>query len=387
MDFFWEKADWQNSDPHLIKVAKMPFQRQIPFIPKQKGLYIIRGPRQIGKSSWLKEILNHYVPHEKCFYLSCENVQDNQELAEILRSVRNCKIVLLDEINFVEKWDRAIKYEVDSGHTHILVITGSHAHDLKKGADQMPGRFEGGGEFFLLPMLFDEFCEVRKQAGWTHSNRIDEIRSFFRTGGFPAAVAEGGPSGKYPIHAMNTYWKWLLGDLIRLGKQELFLTELMIQFALCMQTPLSLQTLAKKTTIGSHNTVGEYVSILESCFALKQLHSIDLNTGSYRFKKDRKFYFTDPLLFWIAMNLAGKKKFDPFEEKLAEMVAHEQLSRENNRFGYHSNGKGEVDFIFPREWAIEVKWSSIASNLSKTYLDLRIPKKQVWTHSNFLEFP
>ena len=259
-----------------------------------------------------------------------------------MKSVRDHDVVLLDEVSFVKDWDRAIKHAVDNGYPRILVVTGSHAHDLKRGADRMPGRFDGGGEFSLLPMLFFEFQKARQQAGWTSAGRLTELRAYFRVGGFPTAVA------------------------------------------LTTQTPTSLQTLAKKTRIGSHNTVADYLSVLNSCFALRTLHAVDIDTGAYRFRKERKFYFSDPLLYWMALDLSGQLPPDDVESRLAELVAHEHLFRCQKRFGYHSNDSGEVDFVLPKRWAIEVKWSDAALNLSKTYLRLLVPEKIVWTQNNFL---
>ncbi len=384
MEYFWENPGWESSDRHLESIKTMPFERQIPFIPEKKGLYIIRGPRQIGKSSWLKKVLSHYAGKEKCFYLSCENVENNKELAEILKSVRDRKIVLLDEVSFVKNWDRAIKHEVDQGYHHILMITGSHAYDLKRGSDLMPGRFDHGGEFTLLPMLFDEFYEARLQAGWAGDDRVKELEAYFRVGGFPMAVAEGGIDGKLPKNSIQTYWKWLVGDALKLGKQQDYLEEVMMQLSGCMGSPVSLQTLAKKTSIGSHHTVKDYIALLESCFAVRTLYAIDMNSGSYRYKKDKKFYFSDPLLFWLGMVLSGKKLKNDCDDVLAEMVANEQLKREKTRFGYLNGRTGEIDFILPGEWAIEVKWSNDARNLSKAYLNLNLLDKKVWLKNNFL---
>jgi predicted AAA+ superfamily ATPase len=384
MQYFWENPEWEDTDPHLKRIKEMPFQRSFPFIPSEKGLYIIRGPRQIGKSSWLKTVLSHYSKADECFYLSCENIENNKELAEILKSIRGRKVILLDEVSFVTNWDRAIKHEVDLGQHHIIMITGSHSYDLKRGSDLMPGRFDGGGEFLLLPMLFDEFYEARLQAGWASDDRVKELELYFRVGGFPAAVAEAGIEGKLPKKSLQTYWKWLVGDAIKLGKREAYLEEVIIQLAQSMQTPLSLQTLAKKTSIGSHHTVKDYITLLESCFAIRTLYAIDMNSGAYRYKKDKKFYFTDPLLFWLGMSLSGKKIKDNFDAALAEMVAHEELKREHSRFGYINGRSGEVDFILPGEWAVEVKWSNDARNLSKAYLNLSLLNKKVWLKNNFL---
>jgi len=386
MSNFWENPGWELDDTHLKKLRMMPFRRSYPFIPQSVGLHIVRGPRQIGKSSWLKEILSHHAATQRCFYLSCENIVDHKELAEVLASVRDRKVILLDEINFVKDWDRAVKHEVDRGIKSTLVITGSHAHDLKRGADLMPGRFDGGGEFELLPMLFEEFHQIRKSIGWASEDIQHEYSSYFKIGGFPSAVAEAGKENKIPVNAMKTYWKWLKGDVIKLGKNEDFLKEVMIQIAVCLQTPVSFQTLAKKTNIASHTTVQEYINILNSCFALKQLNAVDIDTGAFRFRKDKKFYFTDPLLFWIAWDLSGRKTPEQSEEMVAELVAHEFLSRKFNRFGYFSNAQGEIDFILPEEWAIELKWADYAKNLSRAYINLNLHNKRVWTKRNYLEF-
>ena len=388
MQFFWEIPHWEQSDRDLSKMRRMPFQRPFPFIPQKPGLYIIRGPRQVGKSCWLKTILSFHAKSSKCFYQSCEEIENFQALGELLRSTKDRDLVILDEVNFVEGWDRAIKHAVDAGYPKMLIITGSHAHDLKRGADRMPGRFDEGGEFFLLPMSFDEFCEARRQAGWSSENRLSELRAYFRSGGFPTAVAESGVHSKIPRKSMDTYWRWLSGDIVKLGKSESVVREFLVQVLKTMQSPISLTSLAKKSGVGSHNTALDYMDILESCFATRTLFAIDMDTGGLRFRKDRKFYFTDPLLYWIALEHSGLKIPDNSESQLAEMVAHEHLTRRYSRFGYHGNDKGEVDFILPSQWAIEVKWSPVALNLSKTFLQLQIPEKIVWTQVNYLsEWP
>jgi predicted AAA+ superfamily ATPase len=291
-------------------------------------------------------------------------------------------------VSFVKDWDRAVKHAIDAGETRLIMVTGSHAHDLKRGADRMPGRFDGGGEFFLLPMNFAEFKLVRAKAGWSAANRLDELRLYFRIGGFPAAVAEAGPEGHAPQKALDTYWRWLAGDVVRLGKQEAYLIEVLSQLARVSAAPVSYQALARQTRIGSHNTFQEYISVLESCFAVRTLKAIDLDSGAFRFRKNRKFYFTDPLLFALALKLGNQPPAPEMESCLAETVAHEELARRHDRFGYFSGPSGEIDFILPKKWAVEVKWAPVAANLSKAYLQAALPWKTVWTHANLLlEYP
>jgi predicted AAA+ superfamily ATPase len=394
MDFFWEKEEWAEGDPHLRSLKEAPFERSFPDLQPAKGLYVIRGPRQVGKTSWLKVLLRNFPDPKKAFYLSCENIRDHIELAELLKSLRGARnFLLFDEISFVDDWSRAVKHELDSGFDGTMVVTGSHAVDLRKGADRMPGRFGAGGEFHLLPMDFVEYLQIRRTAGWRELPLVETARRFFRSGGFPSAVGEAGDEGNVPKTSMETYRRWLSGDMQKLGKQEIYLREVLAQLALTASTPLSLQGLAKRTQIGSHHTALEYVSHLEDCFALRTLYAIDPDTSAFRIRKDKKFYFTDPLIYRLSLNWAGIPLPRNIEEVLAETRAHESLARRSSaahqRFGYYSVAKkGEVDFFSPSGWAIESKWSPVAHNLSRLFLDSKIPEKIVWTHENYLsEWP
>lgn len=384
MDKFWEKPNWQSEDLHLSALKRAPFQRPFPTLPNGTGLFVIRGPRQIGKSSWLKQILAGENP-KNVFYLSCDNLKDHLDLAEVFKSTQSYKVILLDEVSFISEWWRAVKHELDRRSDLRLIVTGSHAFELRKGMDLMPGRWKNGGDFELLPMEYSEFSSMRRQAKWPTLDKKSELELYFRVGGFPLALIESGAEGKKPEKAFEIYRRWLLGDLTKIGKQEVFLKELLAQIAITTCSTLSLQKLAQKTQMGSHNTAQDYVEVLESCFALKTLYAVDQDTGAPRFRKEKKFYFRDPLIYWLAFEWAGIEAPANAYDQVAEQVAHEHLLRRYKRFGYFSSRGGEIDFYSAKKWALEVKWKAFADGLSKTFKDLKNPQKIVWTQNNFLE--
>lgn len=184
------------------------------------------------------------------------------------------------------------------------------------------------------------------------------------------------------------YRKWIVGDVVRAGKNEQYLREIMGQIALTTGSSISLQKLAQKTQVGSHHTILDYVNILQDSFALKTLYAIDPNNESFRFKKAKKFYFADPLIFWIALEWSGFSEPSEVNSLIAEQIAGTELLSRYKRIGYLSTRNGEIDFCKPKRWAIEVKWSKAARNISKAFLKSKLPEKIVWTKSNFLnEFP
>ena len=162
----------------------------------------------------------------------------------------------------------------------------------------------------------------------------------------------------------------------------------MSQIARTLTTQMSANKLATQTQIGSHHTVNHYLNLLEDMFVLRTLYSVDQNTGAYRFKKEKKFYFTDPLLARVAMRWLGLSMQEMEISHLAEMAVNEFLSQRFQRMGFLTSRSGEVDFYGHQKWAIEVKWAEDIKKLSPLYKNLILPFKRVWNQENiFLDLP
>ncbi len=391
MELYWENNGWEKEDKHLVGVTKMPFQRRWQFVDLRPGLYSLRGPRQIGKSSWLKHLLKMQcdtVGPKNCFFLSCENLADYKDLAEILSLYKNRKVIFLDEVTFVHDWARPVKHLIDRGFGGTIVVTGSNLHDLRMGVDRMPGRQGFGQDLLLLPMSFYEFKEARKNAGWAELSSPELLERYFRVGGFPLAVAEAGSDSHKTTQTEKLMEKWILGDIARIGKNENYAREILSQVGQCLCSSMSTQKLAARTQIGSHHTIADYLQVLEDMFILRTLYSIDQDTGALRFKKEKKYYLTDPIFNKLGWKWLGLTSNEIESDKMAEQMAHEFLRRHFDRMGFLSSKKnGEVDFYSYRNWAVEIKWSKIPTNLSWTYKNLQLHHKIIWNEDNYLELP
>jgi predicted AAA+ superfamily ATPase len=247
----------------------------------------------------------------------------------------------------------------------------------------MPGRFGHGGEIEILPMEFPDFKKAYQDAKFEPCDELTLLKKYFWTGGFPIALAETKGTFNPPSQTVDTIKRWLLGDAIKLGKNENYLRDMLLQLAITQQSPISLQKLAQRTQMGSHHTAIDYVTLLEATFCLKTLYAYDLSRNVFQYKKDKKFYFRDPIYFHLAYAWSSLPLPADYEEKMAEACAHEFLQKRHPRLGYFHTQKGEVDFISPNEFGIEVKWSDRLTNLSKAYKELPLPQKEVWGPARF----
>jgi predicted AAA+ superfamily ATPase len=148
---WWEDKKAIYLDKHLRELQNFKYVYQTLLLQQQfkKGnVYTVRGPRQIGKTTFLKQFIKQklqFVDKESIFYWTCDNLSSKDDLISLLEEyVEFCKVkekqpeyVLLDEITDVEHWQKAIKFVVDADllPNVCFILTGSNAIDLKKGTE------------------------------------------------------------------------------------------------------------------------------------------------------------------------------------------------------------------------------------------------------------
>ena len=180
---------------------------------------ILIGPRQLGKTTALKydiykKIIKEHVNPKQIMYYSFDTSRSFEEISDVINTFvgegQSKTFLYLDEVSFVEGWQRAIKSFLDSNNSSnsILYITGSSSINLKK--ELMPGRNIKFIEF--MPISFKEFLlsfgskDVKQFLERNTALDLDsaiklaeksiayfeEIRKWFevylKTGGYPDAI-------------------------------------------------------------------------------------------------------------------------------------------------------------------------------------------------------
>lgn len=163
-----------------------------PFLGKPV-VKVITGMRRVGKSYLLRQIIDQLqqegVPVGNILYLDMESLdfehirtyrELNAEVQRELLEQPGTKFLLVDEVQEIAEWERAVASLAGRGDLDIL-LTGSNAHLFSSElATRLSGRHI---EFPIYSLGFGEFLQFR---GEQKSEPQNDFLNFLRYGGLPA---------------------------------------------------------------------------------------------------------------------------------------------------------------------------------------------------------
>jgi uncharacterized protein len=367
---------WDRKDHKLGEAAEQPLRLphtrrlagEIPLRPA--GFLLLRGPRQVGKSTFLREFavrcLREGIEPENLISCDAEKATHWQQLSAVLEaflsSRRGYTLILIDELTAVAQWWLAIKSLADQGMSKdsLILGTGSSAEDLAQGADLLPGR-RGRRypvDFEMLPV---PFSMVRDRLG---------LSDYLLTGGFPWAINEFLRLGFIPPYVYALQGSVIAGSFLKKRTQAASLGVLLRYLASHQGSPISVTSLARDCGMGSNHTGEEYLELLDLIYALLPCRWAEPGKKVPVARKNRKFYAADPLLFHVfsQMGTGWDDSFESARERLLDpalvgkmvegLVAAELRRRNGNNLRYWL-GDREIDFI--GDSFIEVKYQNHVS--------------------------
>ena len=389
------------TDQFLQELEKQRFVYDFGAEPKG-GINVFRGPRQVGKTTWLRCLIKEHLAKTKeplgVFFYSCDLVQKPAELADILNQyyrqadmsgIKN-HAILLDEVTSILEWGDALKHlaNIRNVKNDLFVITGSSAIDLRKGAERLPGRGIEGRESEFLPLPFGEYLglvkntQLQKQSpeGFFENGEVrksllkdlsmsflnlgllnDGLSQYMKTGGFLKAI-NSISQNRIEEAVFETYARWIESDISKADRNSIFAKQVAAALLSCGSSAFSFSTIAKKTSLQTHVSAGEYVALFEDMMLLNVLNKIDRSKKQAAYRKEKKIYFRDPFIAEVVRKWTSYNG-DISESVVVEQVVLEHLSRlfGKTRVFFYNDGKREVDAIVLTQknelLPIEVKWS------------------------------
>lgn len=397
---WWRRADWERDDRDLRGLAASPFE----YAPQPlediapRGLYVLRGPRRVGKSVEVKravaELIHRGVDPRRILHFACDELArgDLGRLVRVgrdvlTRGVDGPRYWFLDEITSVKGWPAAIKNLRDTTALaeDCVVLTGSAARDLDDARKELAGRRGPvrDSDRLLLPMSFRAFTRALGMADVPQLPAIsarrfveretedaihelipwlDQLATawelFVRVGGYPRAVTDQLNHGRVQPDFVNALWDVVSGDALRAADMPAAAAHaLLVRLTKNLASPLNMSAVAEEIGVASHETAAGRVRALVNSYIAWPCHQRgDHNLPNLDARS--KYYFTDPLFAWIA-NARLDQSPQPEASRLTEqqigLALLRQLEAEQpgtyadfTSTMYVKTSTKEVDFAGPR---------------------------------------
>jgi predicted AAA+ superfamily ATPase len=395
---------FQKNDPHLRQLNQLSF----PYKSNLLGQFPISGPliltltggRQVGKTTllkqWMLQLLKNEVPAGNIFYLTGDIIDDHHSLVRMINdlkadiSAKDSWFLIIDEITYIRDWDRGIKFLADSGvfENAVVMLTGSDHIILKEARARFPGRrgkSETRPDFHLSPLSFYDYVhlaepKISSEMPSFQKKLFGHLTNYFIHGGFLTAINEYHQFGKISLSTYLTYTDWIRGDLLKKGKSEENLREVLSAITKTYGSQVSWNSLSDHISIDHPQTVSDYIHILASMDVLYIQNALKEDKLSAAPKKAKKIHFTDPFIF-----RAVEKWLNTIETGESFIVESISVSHFARKFPtYYIKGDGEVDIAAVQGKSflpVEIKWTDHIS-----MSDLKQLKKykngEVWAKIN-----
>lgn len=361
-------------DPQLRRLKTQTYVNIPELLDKlptrEPGIYTLGGGRQIGKTTllkqWMLKLLEQGVTPESIAFLSGELIDDQHTLLRLLEPLQKVRFLIIDEVTYIKDWDRGIKYLADAGllENTILMLTGSDLIMIQEARIRFPGRRGNADvcDFHLYPLSFRE-AFLLKNPGQLEPS-IDslflEFENYLKHGGFLTPINDIASKQTIQKSTYTTYSDWIRGDMLKRGKKEHFLTEILTAIAKRYGTQISWNTLTQDLSIDHPKTVSEYVAALEMMDVTFVQSAILEDKLVAAPKKPKKICFLDPFIYHALQNWLGWPK----PESNSHLVEACVVSHYHRFFPtYYIKAEGEVDIAYLAQnklWPIEIKWTERA---------------------------
>lgn len=352
---------------------------------------ILVGPRQVGKTTLLEELVRH--SDRRVLSLNCDEPEvqtmlSNTNVAKLRAIVGNNELLLIDEAQRVDNIGLTIKMIVDNLKDVQVVATGSSAFELRNRLNEpLTGR---KFEYQMFPVSSGEIIDT---FGLLEEKRTLENRLIY--GSYPDIVMHPEEARRYLTDLTQSYLYKDILSLDSLRKPQL-LDKLLRALAFQVGSEVSTNELAR-TLQTDGKTVDKYIDVLEKCYVVFRLGGLSRNLRT-ELKRAKKIYFYDNGIRNAIIQQFAPVNFRNDMGALWENFFISERMKRNHYDGHYCNSffwrttlQQEIDLVEECDGAMtafEMKWNPAKKVLfSKSFLEAYNVKETVTiTPDNYLEY-
>ena len=249
---------------------------------------IIYGPRQAGKTTFLKNFLKDFTS-TKTRYISCdvpENIEglSPKSASKLREFIGDYKLVVFDEAQRILDIGMTLKILVDEYPEIQIIATGSSSFDLEnKLAEPLTGRHY---DFMMFPPMWSELSSLYSD----RTELISSIESRLLYGSYPEIIfPKDGDDRRERIKSIAE--DYAMKDILAFEgvRKSDSIMKLLKALAYQMGQEVSYKELAQNFGL-SIQTIDRYIDILEKAFIVFRLQPY-VNNKRVSLRRTRKIYF------------------------------------------------------------------------------------------------
>jgi predicted AAA+ superfamily ATPase len=353
----WQNIRSENGVPRTILEKSLSYM-------DNDFIISICGVRRAGKSTLLKQMINHLVYtrqidprnilsvnlEDPVFNFYKDDVRNLEKIFQDYLKLQNPTdrvYLFLDEVQFFKDWQVFVKSKYEKKGIKIIV-TGSNSRLLSAELVTLLS-----GRTLVVNVMPFSFKEILRADGLetsntvellAHSNRIKKrFDEYLQYGGFPQVVFEKNREIKSDI-LKNYYTNIFYNDIVpRFDiKKSDYAEKLLYYLITNVSTPISYNNLANVVAL-SDKTIKEYITYFSQSMLLFTLDRFSPSVKKQIAGSKKVYSIDNGLVNAVAFKIS--ENFGPLFENI---VAIELLRREERFFYYQTPLQKEVDFFIPQ---------------------------------------
>ena len=361
------------------------------YLTENKVLLIL-GPRQVGKTTLLKNFLQK--TKLKCKLVSGENiiVQDvlsSQNFDRIKEFAEGYDLLAIDEAHKIKGVGLGLKIIVDNIPGIKVIATGSSSFELLgQTGEPLTGRKR---TLMLFPVAQLELNKI-----YNKFELKENLRDYLVFGSYPEVLTQKSRNRKIEIlHELTE--SYLLKDILEFEriKGSRYLFNLLRMLAYQVGSQVSFNELAQNLGVDV-KTVARYIDLLKKSFILYEVQGYSRNLRKEITKKSKYYFYDNGVRNALIANFNDLDLRNDVGALWENFIFVERLKKREykgifaNVYFWRTWDKQEIDLIEEREgklFAYEIKWSKrkvkVPSQWKAAYRDGEF---KVITRDNYLEF-
>ncbi len=342
----------------------------------QKGkVLIVYGPRQVGKTTLVKEFLSHttQLPY---FYATGDDLQIAGEVSKCTAAsttnfVGDYKLLVIDEAQKITNIGRALKLMVDTYPDRYFVATGSSSFDLaSQTAEALTGR-KNIIELFPISQL-----ELSKQ--YSSLELRQQLETTLIYGSYPEVVSETSYQKKELAIRQITN-SYLLRDILEYSGIKNSNKVLSILKLLAFQLGSEVSTVELGSSVDMDaKTVQKHLDLLEKSFVIYSLGGFSRNLRKEVSKMSKYYFYDNGVRNALISNFNTPEDRDDIGQLWENFVMIERrkknayLNQSKNYYFWRTYDQQEIDLIEEAGGTLsgyEIKWRSQRVKPPQLWLD------------------